>query len=199
MPRAKTVTRKTGRFTIGNRKWPIVVIICVAIVGILLFLAQDPRTLYVRSAIAASDPKFPDYIATLVGAPVTTGDSFEVLQNGDEFYASMLGAIRGARRSIELETYNFNKGEIGETFTVALVDAAKRGVAVRLVLDAFGASAPPDKLDERIKNAGGRVHWFNQIGPWTVESTNTRTHRKLLIVDSEVAYTGAAGLADIWV
>jgi cardiolipin synthase A/B len=203
MPRAKEKATgpraKPRRWLIGDRKWPIVVIICVAVVAILLFLAQDPRTLYVRSALAASDPGFPDYIATLIDAPVTSGDSYEVLQNGDQFYASMLAAIRGAKRTIALETYNFNKGDIGETFTVALVDAATRGVEVRLVLDAFGASAPPDGLDDRIEKAGGRVHWFNQIGPWTVESTNTRTHRKLLVVDGEVAYTGGAGIADTWV
>jgi len=190
---------QSGRWLIGDRKWPIVVIICVAVVAILLFLAQDPRTLHVRSALAAGDPGFPDYIATLIDAPVTSGDTYEVLQNGDQFYASMLAAIRGAKRTIALETYNFNKGEIGETFTVALVEAATRGVKVRLVLDAFGASAPPDRLDERIEKAGGLVHWFNQIGPWTVESTNTRTHRKLLVVDSEVGYTGGAGIADTWV
>ena len=203
MPRTKQKAPGTRarprRWTIGGRKWPIVVIICVVVVAILLFLAQDPRTLRVRSAVAAGDPGFPDYIATLIDAPVTAGDSYEVLQNGDQFYASMLAAIRGAKRTIALETYNFNKGEIGETFTVALVDAARRGVEVRLVLDAFGASAPPDDLDDRIEKAGGRVHWFNQIGPWTVESTNTRTHRKLLVVDSEVAYTGGAGIADTWV
>lgn len=199
MPRDKVRPPRARRWTIANRRWPVVVIICLAVVGILLFLAQDPRTLRVRSAFGASDPDFPDYIATLVGAPMTSGDSYEVLQNGDEFYTSMLQAVRGAKKTIALETYNFNKGEIGETFTVALVDAAKRGVEVRLVLDAFGASAPPDNLDDRITKAGGKVHWFNQISPWTVESTNTRTHRKLLIVDGEIGFTGGAGIADTWV
>jgi cardiolipin synthase len=72
------------------------------------------------------------------------------------------------------------QGRAGELFTNALADAAARGVTVRLVLDAFGASSPPADLTKRIENAGGKVLWFNQIGPWTVESTNTRTHRKLL-------------------
>ena len=199
MPRDKARPPRARRWTIANRRWPVVVIICLAVVGMLLFIAQDPRTLRVRSAFGASDADFPDYIATLIGAPMTSGDSYEVLQNGDEFYTSMLQAVRGAKKTIALETYNFNKGEIGETFTVALVDAAKRGVEVRLVLDAFGASAPPDNLDDRITKAGGKVHWFNQISPWTVESTNTRTHRKLLIVDGEIGFTGGAGIADTWV
>ena len=198
MPRARSNARKASRWTIGGRKWPVVVIICVAVVAILLFLAQDPRTLRVRSAVAATDPAFPDYVATLIDAPVTAGDTYEVLQNGDQFYASMLEVIRKARRTILLETYNFNKGEIGETFVTALIEAAGRGVTVRLVLDAFGASAPPPDLDDRLEKAGAQVVWFNQIGPWTVESTNTRTHRKLLVVDGEVAFTGGAGIADFW-
>jgi cardiolipin synthase len=198
MARARVHAQRPSRFTFGGRKWPVVVIICLAIVGVLLFIAQDPRTLHVRSAIAAADPAFPDYLATLINAPITRGDTYKVLQNGDEFYPAMLAAIRGAKKRIALETYNYNKGEAGETFTQALVDAAARGVTVQLVLDAFGASSPPENLTERIDKAGGKVLWFNQIGPWTVESTNTRTHRKLLVVDSSVAFTGGAGIADHW-
>lgn len=198
MARARTNARRPSRLTIGGRKWPVVVIICFAIVGILLFIAQDPRTLHVRSALGVSDPAFPEYLATLINAPITRGDTYKVLQNGDEFYAAMLGAIRGAKKRIALETYNYNKGEVGETFTQALVEAAARGVTVQLVLDAFGASAPPKDLTKRIEDAGGTVLWFNQVGPWTVESTNTRTHRKLLVIDSDVAFTGGAGIADHW-
>lgn len=181
-----------------RRKWPIVVTICVAIVGVLLFLAQDPRTLHVRSALKTDDPAFPDYIAALVGAPVTRGDSYEVLQNGDEFYPAMLEAVRNAKKRVAFETYNFNEGKAGEEFTEAFAAAARRGVTVRLVLDAFGASAPPANLNQRMKDAGASVVWFNQFGPWTIESTNTRTHRKLLLVDGEIGFTGGAGVADFW-
>ena len=170
----------------------------MAVVGTVLFLAQDPRTLRVRSAFGALDPDFPEYLANLINAPVTRGDSYTILQNGDAFYAAMLGAIRQARTRIQLETYNYNKGEVGEAFTNALADAARRGVRVQLVLDAFGASSPPPDLSKRIKDAGGEILWFNQVGFWTVESTNARTHRKLLIVDSAVAFTGGAGIGDHW-
>lgn len=181
-----------------RRRWPYVVIIVLTLVGMLLFIAQDPRTLKVESAVAASDPRFPDYISTIVNVPITRGDSYQVLQNGDGFYPAMLDAIKSAKRSIELEVYNYNEGRAGDEFTAALVEAGKRGVQVRLVLDAFGASAPPKDLDQRIEAAGGKVVWFNQFTPWTIESTNTRTHRKLLIIDGEVAFTGGAGIADHW-
>jgi cardiolipin synthase len=181
-----------------GRKWPLVLLICVTVVAVLLYLAQDPRTLRIESPLASHDPAFPDYVATLVNGPITHGDAYEVLQNGDEIYPAMLAAIRGAKRRIALETYNFNEGEIGTVFAEALADAARRGVAVRLVLDAFGASAPPPELGDSLTEAGGRVVWFNPLRPWTIESTNSRTHRKLLIVDGQVAFTGGAGVADHW-
>ena len=190
--------QKADKKPFRRRKWPYVVVIILTLVGILLFIAQDPRTLKVISGLAASDPKFPDYIATIVNVPITRGDSYRVYQNGDEFYPAMLAAIRGAKRSIELEMYNYNKGQAGDEFTRALVDAGRRGVKVRLVLDAFGASSPPDNLDQQIEQVGGKVVWFNTFGPWTIEATNTRTHRKLLIVDGELAFTGGAGIADHW-
>jgi len=192
--------QKAGRFNVNikGRKWPVVVIVCVTVFAALLFIAQDPRTLHVRSRVAATDPDFPDYIAALIDVPVTHGDAFDVLRNGDEFYASMLAAVKEARKRILFETYNYNKGEAGELFTNALAEAAKRGVDVRLVLDAFGASSPPPNLDARIESVGGKVLWFNQVRLRSIESQNTRTHRKLLVVDGEIAFTGGAGVADHW-
>jgi cardiolipin synthase len=181
-----------------RRKWPIVVVICVAIVGVLLYLAQDPQTLRIQSRLASTDPEFSDYVAALVNAPITRGDAYEVLENGDEIYPAMLAAIHQAKRRVALETYNFNEGEIGSVFTDALVNAARRGVLVRVVLDAFGASVPPPDLTDRLTEAGAHVVWFNPLRPWTIESTNFRTHRKLLVVDGEVAFTGGAGIADHW-
>ena len=174
------------------------VVICLAFVGILLFIAQDPRTLHVESRIAVDDPVFPDYIATLVNTPVTRGDAYSVLQNGDAFFPPMLAAMAKARRSIAFETYSFKFDEIGERFAQAWIDAARRGVVVRVILDAFGADDPPAGMRERLEEAGVQVHWFNKVGIWTVESTNHRTHRKVLIIDGEIAFTGGAGVAEQW-
>jgi cardiolipin synthase len=186
------------RLRIGGRKWPVVTLICLMVLGTVLFLAQDPRTLHVESRLAVEDPAFPDYIASIVDTPVTRGDAYDVLQNGDQIYAAMLDAIAKAQRRIVFESYNYKAGEIGERFTVALMDAARRGVVVRLVLDSFGATPAPPRIRERMAEAGVRLAWFNPFGIWTVESTNNRTHRKVLVVDGEVGFTGGAGVADHW-
>jgi cardiolipin synthase len=181
-----------------RRRWPIVVLIVVMVIAVGLFLAQDKRTVRARSAVPVGSADFADYVAALVGAPVTRGDSYQVLQNGDEIYPAMLDAIAGATRRIGFETYNFVDGRVGEQFAQALIDAANRGVAVRVVLDAVGAAKAPRDLETRFLEAGVQTSWFNRLGIWTFEHTNYRTHRKLLVVDGEVGFTGGAGVADHW-
>lgn len=182
----------------GHRKLITVAAAVVAAVAGVLFLAQDKSTLRIESPLAVEDPRFPGYLASQLNAPVTRGNSYAVLQNGDGFFPPMLDAIRGARERIDFESYIFSGG-MGETFTQALTDAARRGVKVRLVLDAFGVAVPPTRLGKRLEESGAGLVWFNGLSPWTIESTNYRTHRKILVVDGSVAFTGGAGVADQWI
>jgi cardiolipin synthase len=186
------------RQRLKGRKWPIVVISCVGVVAFLLLLAQDPVTLHVKSAHRASDPAFPEYVAALANAPLEYGGRYDILKNGDEIYPAMLAAIARAKTRVELETYNYMQGEAERAFSAALIAAARRGVTVRVVLDNVGASKPDRAVRDEFKRAGVRLVWFNPIGFWTIEATNYRTHRKLLIVDGDIAFTGGVGVADHW-
>ncbi len=181
-----------------RRKWPYAVLISLLVVAALLLLAQDPRTLHVRSAYAVDHPEFPPYVATLVNAPMVRGGRITALQNGDEIYPAMIGAIDRAATSVNFETYNYLDGRAADRFSQALVNAARRGVKVRVILDTVGATPPPASLREDFKAAGAKVSFFNPVGMWTVEATNNRTHRKLLIVDGQIGFTGGAGVADHW-
>ena len=163
----------------------------------LLFIAQDQETLRVESPVAASEPRFAAYVASLVGAAVEPGDQYEVLRNGDAAFPAMLDAIHGARSRISIESFIYEDGEVGDRFTDALVKAASRGVTVRIVLDAYGATLS-SASQQRLSEAGVSLVWFNTIRPWSLEETNYRSHRKVLVVDGEVAFTGGMGLADHW-
>jgi cardiolipin synthase len=174
------------------------VIVGLIVLAFVLFLAQDKGTLDIRSPIAATDDAFAPYLALHLNAPITRGNVYDVLENGDEIFKPMLEAIRHARKRIEFESYIF-AGDVGEAFTKALVDASRRGVTVRMVLDALGVSWPPRSLQQRIEDAGGHLVWFNGLRTWTLKRANYRTHRKLLIVDGTVAFTGGAGVADQWI
>jgi cardiolipin synthase len=179
------------------RGWRLGVLTGFAVVGVLLMIAQDQQTLTVQSPVAAADRRYAEYVASLVGAPVEPGDRYTVLRNGDEVFPAMLEAIRQAKRRISFESFIYEDGVAGDPFTRELAAAAQRGVTVRVVLDAFGATLS-DAAQEQLRQAGVQVAWFNLIRPWTIEETNYRTHRKVLVVDGEVAFTGGIGLADHW-
>ena len=183
---------------VRHRKLAITVLVSVAVVGAILFLAQDKSTLKVQSALAVDDPRYPAYLAAQVNAPLTRGNTYTVLQNGVEILPAMLDAIKNARQRVQFESYIFS-GAPADTFLQALVDAARRGVQVRAVFDAFGVALPPERLQERLEQSGAQLVWFNGLSPWTIEKTNYRTHRKLLVVDGTVAFTGGAGVGDHWV
>jgi cardiolipin synthase len=190
--------RKRWNETWKKHRRPILAIaLGFGLVGVLLFIAQDQETLRVDSPVAASDSRFPDYLASLVGAPVEAGDAYTVLRNGDETYPAMLAAIDKAKSRISFETYVYKADEIGGRFTAALANAARRGVTVRMVLDPIGSALKAEAEDE-LTQAGVQLTWFNLIRPWTLEETNYRTHRKTLVVDGDVAFTGGMGVADQW-
>ena len=170
----------------------------VGIVALAFWWIQDPHTLHVRSPVAAADSDFPDYIASLIGAPVTTGDTFDVLQNGDAIFPAMLEAVTSATRRISFESFIFSDGDVSRRFTDAFAAAARRGVQVRIVLDGYGASDLPGDDIKTMEQAGVKVVWFNRPKFWALDRVNYRTHRKVLVVDGRVAFTGGVGLADHW-
>ncbi|HEV8315767.1 MAG TPA: phospholipase D-like domain-containing protein [Vicinamibacterales bacterium] len=181
---------------------PRTVLYGLLIVGLLisvgLLIAQDEETLRVRTPIDAEDPRFPDYLARLVGRPITSGDAYSVLRNGDQTFPAMLRAIESARHRISFETYIYSHGKLSGTFTAALAAAARRGVTVQIVLDSMGASDSGEETIKQLKDAGCQVAWFNPVSHFNLEEINYRTHRKILAVDGEVAFIGGIGLADHW-
>jgi cardiolipin synthase len=181
-----------------GRRALVVTFAVVLVVAAALLLAQDQETIQLKSEIAAEDPRDPDYLAALVGSPVTRGNRYDVLTNGDAIFPAMLAAIDGARRRISFETYIYESGAIAGTFTAALERAARRGVRVTVVVDAIGAAKMDDEHIERLQQAGATVLTFNPTRWYTPESLNFRTHRKILVVDGETAFTGGVGVADHW-
>ena len=179
------------------RGWRLGIVIGLALMSLLLLLAQDQETLTVQSPVAAADPRFAEYAASLVGAPVEPGDRYEVLRNGDEVFPPMLEAVRQAKRRISFESFIYEDGVVGDQFTSEFVKAAQRGVEVRIVLDGFGASLS-DESEKKLTDSGVQVVWFNLLRPWSLEEANYRTHRKVLVVDGDIGFTGGLGLADHW-
>jgi cardiolipin synthase A/B len=132
------------------------------------------------------------------GVPLLEGNTVAILNNGDEFYPAMLEAIRGAACSITIEAYIYWKGEIGLEFAHAIADRARAGVPVKLLLDTVGSATIGDEILKVLEAGGCQLAWFNPIDWYTLDRFNYRTHRKSLIIDGRIAFTGGAGIADHW-
>jgi cardiolipin synthase A/B len=169
-----------------------------AVVALLLMLVQDPKHLYIQSNLPAEDPGHQAYLAAIVGADLTRGNRYEVLTNGDEIFPVMLDAINKAERRVVFETYIYKPGETGDRFTDAFEQAARRGVTVKIVLDAVGALNVGREDVRRLRDAGAQVVWFNTPAWYTFQQVNHRTHRKILVVDGRVAFTGGVSIGDQW-
>jgi cardiolipin synthase len=179
-------------------KFIVTVIIIIGIVAALLAVAQDQVTLKIESAYAADDPIYPGYVAALLGPHPTGGNTYTVLTNGDQIFPSMLEAVKGATRRISFETYIYNKGVVGQQFTEAFIEAAKRGVLVQLVIDAMGSNKIPKEWHDSLTAAGVKLGKFGRAKWYSLEELNYRTHRKILTVDGRVGFTGGVGLDDQW-
>jgi cardiolipin synthase len=173
-------------------------LIVFAIIALLLVASKDLETLEIVSEYAAGDPQFPSYVAALLGTQATGGNRYEVLENGDQIFPAMLAAIHSAKRRVTFETYAFEQGVLGAEFTDALEAAATHGVKVNLVADAIGSKAMPAKWKERLEAVGAKVGYFGTPRWYAPRAVNNRTHRKILVVDGRVAFTGGVGVADHW-
>jgi cardiolipin synthase A/B len=134
----------------------------------------------------------------ILGVPATEGNAIDVLRNGDEIFPAMLEAIGQADHTIDFLTFVYWRGDVGTRFAEALVDRARAGVRVRVLLDAWGANSIEKSLVEKMEGAGVRVRWFRPLARLHVSQANHRTHRKVLIVDETVGFTGGVGIADEW-
>jgi cardiolipin synthase len=144
------------------------------------------------------DPQFLRSMGVLLGPPILEGNTVDVLLNGDEIFPAMLQAIHGARRSIDFETYIYWSESIGREFSAALIERARAGVKVNLMLDFIGSIKMEQKYLDEMRSAGVEVQRYHKPVWWKLARLNNRTHRKLLIVDGQLGFTGGVGIADQW-
>lgn len=137
------------------------------------------------------------YLEHTIGLQFTDGNKIEVLRNGVEIFPAMLEAIDRAKNSVLFETYVYWTGDIADRFSELLAKKSTEGLRVRVLLDSHGASPMKDTYLERMKNAGVKVAWFRPLR-WRIWDYDKRTHRKVLVCDNRVAFTGGVGIAEEW-
>jgi len=147
---------------------------------------------------ASSSPGDPEFLHSMeaFGNKMVPGNKVELLNNGVEFFPAMLRDIAAARKSVNLEIYAFRNDKAGQRFAEGLAAAARRGVEVRLLVDGHGSKLGP--LREMLQQAGVNVQTYRPVTPLSIFKIGRRTHRKILVVDGAISYTGGFGIAERW-
>ncbi|WP_189456693.1 phospholipase D-like domain-containing protein [Cognatilysobacter bugurensis] len=145
-----------------------------------------------------ADEQYRREMSVLLGPAVLPGNRITPLHNGDEIFAAMLDGIRSAQKTITFETYIYWSGEIGDAFADALAERARAGVKVHVTLDWAGSIKMDNDLLERMRDAGVQVHHYRPLRWYNLGRLNNRTHRKLLVIDGRLGFTGGVGVADQW-
>ena len=155
-------------------------------------LLYRPRRLY-----SSKDADFKRALGILLGPPLVRGNRVTTLVNGDQIFPSMLEAIRSAKTTVTFETFVF-RDAIGCEFCNALSDAARRGVKVHILLDWLGSSAMDTKLLDATREAGCELELYHRLSWYHLGRLNNRTHRKLLVIDGKIGFTGGVGMGNEW-
>ena len=161
-----------------------------------LFAPHIPYTVSKRLDCASKQFIYSLHNATL--SAVHHDNRFEVLTNAGEFYPAMLEAIAGAEQTINMECYIFRPDKTGRKFMAAMMQRARAGVRVTLVVDAIGSFRFGLSAIREMRRAGCRVELYQRLRWYGLSRLNNRTHRELLVVDGRVAFMGGAGVGDYW-
>ena len=182
--------------------WTIVVTVLVTLLVAVLAMNFATPEKKLEQAVAhryaLADPEFRREMSVLLGPAILPGNKVVALQNGSEIFPAMLQAIDAAQTSITFETYIYWSGDIGKKFTDALSARARAGVPVNVIIDWAGSIKMEEALLDEMRQSGVRIHRYRPLHWYTLGRINNRTHRKLLVVDGRIGFTGGVGIADQW-
>lgn len=147
---------------------------------------------------STASPDFERALGSLLGPGIVGGNAVTELLNGDQIFPPMLAAIQGAKKSITFETYIYWSGDIGKQFADALSERARAGVRVHVLLDWVGSAKMDESYLTEMQQAGVQIEKFHKAHWYNLARLNNRTHRKLLVVDGQVGFTGGVGIAPQW-
>ena len=178
--------------------------ITVLVTSLTLVLLQNfktPEKVLERRVLhryVVSDAQFQREMSVLLGPAIVPGNRVTALQNGNDIFPAMLEAIRSAQTSITFETFIYWSGETGEAFSQALSDRARASVPVNVTIDWVGSNRMEQSLLDTMQAAGVKLHRYRPLHWYNFGRMNNRTHRKLLVVDGRIGFTGGVGIADQW-
>jgi cardiolipin synthase len=171
---------------------------------LLLSGCANLTTINEMPRMVLGEPSFYPTIAAHTDASIISGNRVELLFNGDQIFPAMLQAIRGAEKSITYQQYLYEDGAIAHQMAEAFAERCRAGVEVKLLIDSLGGGTIPQDIQDLWKESGCQLKWFERIKvyqfitPWELFNYNHRSHRRILVVDGKIGFTGGNGVSDAW-
>jgi cardiolipin synthase A/B len=169
-----------------------------AIVSLFFTLGRRPTRIWTQEIGAVSEPEFARPISALLNVPLRRGGHAELLDNGDGFFPALLDAFAAAKRTINVMVYIWEPGKVSDMIFESLIARAEAGVQVRILLDGFGGIRCPSDDIERLRQAGGTVSTFRPPKIGKLLRFHRRNHRRAIVVDGAVGFTGGMAFGDKW-
>jgi cardiolipin synthase len=154
--------------------------------------------------VSVGDASFFRTIEAHTGAPIVAGNRIEVLLNGDQTFPRMLRDIKTAKATITFAQYLYEDGSIAHELAQAFAERCRAGVEANILLDRHGSGRVPAEIIRTLKDAGCNVEYFRQVEadgiifPWRLLRYNYRSHRRVLVVDGRIGFTGGYGISEAW-
>lgn len=196
---AERLAQKYGKLTLGEWISLTLAVLGLVLVFCLFFIRRQTLDYHLEHTFTVRSPEFFGSALALTDPVPVGGNKIELLQNGDEYFPAMLDAIRSARQTINFASYIMKSDGVGHQFRDALCERARAGVEVRVLLDGIGSGWSLDNSDVRMMtDAGCKFAYYHPVHSWRMDRTNRRSHRRVLVVDGKVGFTGGAAFADKW-
>jgi cardiolipin synthase len=188
---------KANKVRVMSRRWPL------PLLPFLLVLFLTPACARVHPhialpALALGEPSFFPTLEAYATAPIIGGNRVDLLLNGEQIFPAMLEAIRGAQHTITYAQYFYEDGPISRDLAEAMAERCRAGVGVNVLLDAFGTLSMPKEYSDMMSLSGCHVAWFRPLAQYVFRRYSNRNHRRILVVDGRIGFTGGSGVSRKW-
>ena len=195
---AKGFAERWRRLRAAEIVWAVSATLLIVLLYVNLATTERKVEQSIPHTYNTTDSQFVRTMGSLLGPGFVDGNQVSALYNGDEVFPAMLEAIRSARRTITFESYIYWSSRVGHQFTEALTERARAGVRTHVIIDWAGSQKIDHDDIAGLREAGVEVVFYRPLHFYQLDHFNHRTHRKLLVVDGRVGFTGGMGVADKW-
>lgn len=187
------------RRTVGEWIGALLAFVAILLIFCLFMIRRQSLPYHFDHTFSVSDPEFIGSALGLTDPVLVPGNKIELLQNGDEYFPAMLKAMREAKTTINFESFIMYSDSVGLQFRDALCERARAGIEVRVLLDGIGSGWSLNNSDVKMmRQAGCKFAYYHPTHSFRIDRTNRRSHRRVLVVDGKIGFTGSAAFAEKW-